>query len=58
MADEYNAITQEAIAKGILKAPSFSVENEIFWGDNKLENAIQFLRESERLIEYYKNRYF
>ena len=45
--NEYNANTKEALAKGIFGAPSFSVENEIFWGDDRLEDAIEYLREKE-----------
>ena len=48
IADEYNADTEEALAKWIFGAPSFSVENEIFWGDDRLEDAIEYLRESEK----------
>ncbi len=48
IANEYNANTEEALAKGIFGAPSFSVENEIFWGDDRLEDAIEYLRESEK----------
>ena len=44
--NEYNANTEEALAKGIFGAPSFSVENEIFWGDDRLEDAIEYVRES------------
>ena len=48
IADEYNDDTEEALAKWIFGAPSFSVENEIFWGDDRLEDAIEYLRESEK----------
>ena len=48
IANEYNANIKEALAKGIFGAPSFSVENEIFWGDDRLEDAIEYLRESEK----------
>ena len=48
IANEYNANTEEALALGIFGAPSFSVENEIFWGDDRLEDAIEYLRESEK----------
>ena len=48
IANEYNANTEEALAKGIFGAPSFTVENEIFWGDDRLEDAIECLRESEK----------
>ena len=49
ISNEYNANTEEALAKGIFGAPSFSVENEIFWGDDRLEDAIEYLRESEKI---------
>ena len=49
IADEYNHNTEEALNKGIFGAPSFCVENEIFWGDDRLEDAIEFLRESEKV---------
>ena len=48
ISNEYNANTEEALAKGIFGAPSFSVGNEIFWGDDRLEDAIEYLRESEQ----------
>ena len=46
--NEYNANTKEALAKGIFGAPSFSVVNEIFWGDDRIEDAIEYLREGEK----------
>ena len=46
--NEYNANTKEALANGIFGAPSFSVENEIFWGDDRLEDAIEHLREGKK----------
>ena len=58
IANEYNANTEEALALGIFGAPSISVENEIFWGDDRLEDAIEYLGEGEKFIEHYKNRYF
>ena len=48
IANEYDANTEEALAKGIFGAPSFSVENEIFWGDDRIEDAIEYLREGEK----------
>ena len=48
IANEYNANTKEALVKGIFGAPSFTVENEIFWGDDRLEDAMEYLRESEK----------
>ena len=43
--NEYDANTEEALEKGIFGVPSFSVENEIFWGDDRLENAVEYVRE-------------
>ena len=48
IANEFNANTEEALALGIFGAPSFRVENEIFWGDDRLEDAIEYLGESEK----------
>jgi 2-hydroxychromene-2-carboxylate isomerase len=36
------AQTDEAIARGIFGAPSFTVGNELFWGNDRLEDAIAF----------------
>ena len=43
---EYISNTEEALNKGIFGAPSFGVGNEIFWGDDRLEDAIDFHREN------------
>ena len=43
---EYISNTNEALNKGIFGAPSFSVGNEIFWGDDRLEDVIDFHRET------------
>ena len=32
--------TQEAITRGIFGAPSFLVEDELFWGNDRLEDAL------------------
>ena len=29
--------------KGIFGSPSFTVENEVFWGDDRCEDAIKWL---------------
>lgn len=34
------AQTEEAIARGVFGAPSFTVGNELFWGNDRLEDAI------------------
>ena len=36
----YLSNTKEAMESGVFGAPSFSVEKEIFWGDDRLEDAI------------------
>jgi len=41
----YEEETKLARAKGIFGAPSFTVKNEIFWGDDRLEDAIRYARE-------------
>lgn len=36
----YNLATDEARALGVFGAPSFVVDGELFWGDDRLEDAI------------------
>ena len=40
---KYRENTKEARANGIFGAPSFQVLDEVFWGDDRLEDAIEFL---------------
>jgi len=40
--EQYEANTSEAQQLGIFGAPSFTVGKEIFWGDDRLEDAIRF----------------
>ncbi|MBM86512.1 MAG: 2-hydroxychromene-2-carboxylate isomerase [Rhodospirillaceae bacterium] len=40
--DEYINNTHAAQESGVFGAPSFSVGGEIFWGDDRLEDAIRF----------------
>ena len=42
----YEANTSEAQQLGIFGAPSFTIGNEIFWGDDRLEDAINFLQKA------------
>lgn len=42
----YLAATDEARARGIFGAPSFVVGGELFWGDDRLEDAIAWHRAS------------
>ena len=39
--DELKSITQEAHNKGIFGAPTFVVNNKIFWGQDRLEFALE-----------------
>ena len=41
----YKEETELARVKGIFGAPSFTVKNEIFWGDDRLEDAIRYAKE-------------
>ena len=36
--------TEQAVALGIIGAPSFSVDHEIFWGQDRLDTAIDWAR--------------
>jgi 2-hydroxychromene-2-carboxylate isomerase len=38
------AQTDEAIARGIFGAPSFTVGDELFWGNDRLEDALAWAR--------------
>ena len=40
----YLVNTKKAMEMGVFRAPSFSVNNDIFWGDDRLEDAIHFLK--------------
>tara|TARA_B100000029_G_scaffold509955_1_gene600309 strand:- start:2135 stop:2722 length:588 start_codon:yes stop_codon:yes gene_type:complete len=40
--EEYETNTSEAQQIGIFGAPSFTIGNEVFWGDDRLEDAIRF----------------
>ncbi len=40
----YRANTEAAKAAGVFGAPSFVVGDELFWGDDRLEDAIAFSR--------------
>ena len=41
--EKYILQTDIARKKGIFGSPTFVVENEIFWGDDRLEDAIKWL---------------
>ena len=40
--DQYEKQTEIAKNKGIFGSPSFIVGDEIFWGDDRLEDAIEW----------------
>ena len=40
--DALKAQTARAVERGIFGAPSFVIGNELFWGDDRLEDAIAF----------------
>jgi 2-hydroxychromene-2-carboxylate isomerase len=46
--DKLREMTEQARALGIFGAPSFMVGEELFWGDDRLEDAIAFARASDR----------
>jgi 2-hydroxychromene-2-carboxylate isomerase len=37
IAEKYAALTQEAIARGIFGAPTYVVDDELFWGQDRLD---------------------
>jgi 2-hydroxychromene-2-carboxylate isomerase len=43
----YERNTAEAQTAGVFGAPSFAVSGEIFWGDDRLEDAIRFARQRQ-----------
>ncbi|MBM3530942.1 MAG: 2-hydroxychromene-2-carboxylate isomerase [Alphaproteobacteria bacterium] len=40
----YDAATDEARGLGIFGAPTFAVNGELFWGDDRLEDAVRWLK--------------
>jgi 2-hydroxychromene-2-carboxylate isomerase len=42
--DRLRAQTEEAIARGVFGAPSFLVGDELFWGNDRLEAALEWAR--------------
>jgi 2-hydroxychromene-2-carboxylate isomerase len=39
----YKAATQEARNRGIFGSPSFCIDGELFWGDDRLEDALSWM---------------
>lgn len=42
--DELRAVTDDAIARGVTGVPSIAVGEQVFWGDDKLEEAAAAIR--------------
>jgi 2-hydroxychromene-2-carboxylate isomerase len=40
----YDANTQEAKALGVFGSPTFAVKGELFWGDDRLDDAVAWFR--------------
>ncbi|NCV50363.1 MAG: 2-hydroxychromene-2-carboxylate isomerase, partial [Rhodobacterales bacterium] len=43
----YERNTAEAQTAGVFGAPSFEVNGEIYWGDDRLEDAIRFAKQHQ-----------
>jgi 2-hydroxychromene-2-carboxylate isomerase len=44
--EKLKAQTEEAVARGLFGAPSFTVGDELFWGNDRLEDAIAWAKKS------------
>ncbi len=44
VAEHYEAATREAKALGIFGSPTFAVGGELFWGDDRLDDALSWFR--------------
>jgi len=44
--DRLKKQTEEAIARGIYGAPSFTIGDELFWGNDRLEQAVAWAKEN------------
>ena len=44
--DALSAATEEAMALGVFGSPSFVVDGEVFWGDDRLEDAVLWAESS------------
>mgnify|MGYP003349195831 FL=1 len=42
--ETYEANTDEARRLGVFGSPTFAVDGELFWGDDRLEDAIKWFR--------------
>ena len=46
--ERYKRDTEEAKALGVFGSPTFAVDGELFWGDDRLEDAIDWFKERAR----------
>jgi 2-hydroxychromene-2-carboxylate isomerase len=44
VAQRYEAATAEARKLGVFGSPTFAVDGELFWGDDRLDDALQWFR--------------
>ena len=44
--EKYHSNTNFARDKKIFGSPSFIIDNEIFWGDDRMEDAIKWLKKN------------
>ena len=42
--ERYKRDTEEAKALGVFGSPTFAVDGEVFWGDDRLEDAIDWFK--------------
>ena len=42
--DKLRAATEEAVARGVVGIPTVAIGDELFWGDDQLETAVEALR--------------
>lgn len=45
--DKLKQQTERAIAQGVFGAPSFTVGNELFWGNDRLEQALDYASQAD-----------
>jgi 2-hydroxychromene-2-carboxylate isomerase len=42
--ERYKRDTEEAKALGVFGSPTFAVDGEVFWGDDRLEDAVAWFK--------------
>jgi 2-hydroxychromene-2-carboxylate isomerase len=42
VAERYREATEEAKALGVFGSPTFGVDGEVFWGDDRLEDVLRW----------------